>query len=65
MLNDHRDQTLSCTCTKTQPTAVSTLHVVAMHVPETNIPLKCHMYATKETNTCADMKPPCQYICLK
>ena len=50
---------------KTQPTAVSTLHVVAMHVPETNIPLKCHMYATKETNTCADMKPPCQYICLK
>ena len=30
-------------CFKTQPTAISTSHVIAMYVPATNIPLKCQI----------------------
>ena len=33
-------------CAKTQVTETLTSYVVAMYVPATNMPLKCHIYVT-------------------
>ena len=46
MLNGYIDPTFLNMCVKTQTTAISTSHVIAMYVPTTNMPLKCHIYGT-------------------
>ena len=33
------------TSTKTQPTAIFTMHVIAMYVPVPCMPIKCHIHA--------------------
>ena len=43
MLTGHIDQTSLHECARTQPTEISTWHVIAMYVPETSMPLKCHI----------------------
>ena len=35
-------------CTKIQPTTTVTSHIIAKYVPETNMPLKCHIYAISQ-----------------
>ena len=44
----YTDQTFLHTCAKMQPTTISTSHVLAMYVPETNKPLKCNMQKDQE-----------------
>ena len=46
MLNGHIDPSFLHMGTKTHPSAISNLHIIAMHVPATNIFLKCHIYST-------------------
>ena len=46
MLNGHIDSTFLHICAKAQPIAISTLHVIAMYVTETNIPLKYNSCTT-------------------
>ena len=40
----HMLMTLVCICPKTQLAAASTLHVVGIYVPETNMSGKVHIY---------------------
>ena len=41
MLHAHIDPTFLHMSAKMQETSISTLHVIDMHVPATNMPLKC------------------------
>ena len=41
MLNGHMKPTLLHMCAKTQPTTISSSHVIAMYVTATNMPLQC------------------------
>ena len=43
LLHGHTDPTFLHKCIKTQASVISTSHVIAMHVPVTNIPIKCHI----------------------
>ena len=46
MLNGHVDQIVLYIYPKTQPTEISTSHVIVMYGSKTNLPLKCHLCAT-------------------
>ena len=46
MLHRHTDPTFLYISTIIQPTATDALHIFAKYVPETKMPLKCHMYFT-------------------
>ena len=46
MLNGYIDPTCLYMCIKIQPTAISTSHGIAIYITATNMPLKCHIYAT-------------------
>ena len=39
ILNEHTDPKVLHMCAKTHPTAISTLNLIAMHMPATNMPL--------------------------
>ena len=45
ILNGHADPTILHIYAKTYPTAISTSYVTAMHMPNTNMLFKCHIYA--------------------
>ena len=46
MLHEHIDPTFMYMYAKTQAYAIPTSQAIAMYVPATNMPLKCHIYAT-------------------
>ena len=43
ILNEHIDVIVVFKCPKVQPTATSTSYVIAMHVPEGNMPTTVHI----------------------
>ena len=62
MLYGHIDSTSLHACAKTQPTAISTLHIIVMHVPETNITLKYHVEAQYADKFMCRYDTTCQYM---
>ena len=43
MLNGHINLRYLPISTKIQPTTTATLHIIAKYVPESSMPLKCHI----------------------
>ena len=62
MLNENKESLFLYISTKIQLTARVTSHVIVMYMPDTNMPLKCHIYPHMQISSYAHEIPVSVYM---